>query len=236
MMWWLSLACQTNPLAPCLGTEEPSICLMERVSESSLLTGDLLKLCQQAELGDKLTGECVFLISDERGLIGTEAQQVCQQTAPFTEDCLRHAAARDVEQNIFAHVQQARPEPMKLLPRIHGVVRTYLEPQIAESMSRDMVLRFQASRMGPTFQPSDCTGLQPNMCAQVYILGSLGSREQWSANYEETWMTHCAQPLTPALAQEWSWKGWDTSMDSMVQNAFQQICQALPAAKSDSSK
>lgn len=236
MMWWLPVACQTNPLAPCLDSAEPSICLMERVSESSLSTGELINACQQAVLGEKLTGECIFLISDERRLIGIEAQQMCQQAAPFSEDCLRHAAARDVEQHIFAHVQQARPDPMKLLPRIHGVVRNYLEPQIAESMSRDMVLRFQASRMQDVFQPSDCVGLPLNMCAQIYILGSLGSREQWSANYQETWMTHCGQPLTATLAQEWSWKGWTPSMDAAVQSAFQQICQALPAAKSDSSK
>ena len=235
MMWWL-LACQTNTLTQCLDSVEPSICLIEQVGESSLSTSELLQACQQAELGDKLTGECVFLISDERGLIGGDAQQICQQATPFTEDCLRHAAARDVEKNIFAQVQQARPDPMKLLPRIHGVVRNYLEPQIAESMSRDMVLRFQAARMQEVFQSSDCVGLQPNMCAQVYILASLGSREQWSANYEESWMKHCGQSLTPTLAQEWGWKRWEASMDASVQSAFMQICQALPAAKSDSSK
>ena len=62
--------------------------------------------------------------------------------------------------------------------------------------------------MQEVFQSSDCVGLQPNMCAQVYILASLGSREQWSANYEESWMKHCGQSLTPTLAQEWGWKRW----------------------------
>jgi hypothetical protein len=134
---------------------------------------------------------------------------------------------------------------MKLLPRIHGVVKQYLPSQIAESMSRDMMIRFQASKIGDTFGKEACSGLNPSICAQVYIVASLGSRGQWTEYIEEPWMTACGETLMPSSAKEWGWKVWSPDMDSVVQQAYRQLCQAKdgvstqrsdPAAKTDSSK
>ena len=52
--------------------------------------------------------------------------------------------------------------------------------QIFESMSRDMMIRFQASKVGDSSSEA-CMGLTPSICAQVYIVASLGSRDQWSS-------------------------------------------------------
>ena len=75
---------------------------------------------------DKMRGECVFLLSDGYQFVGESAMSMCVKAEPFTEDCLRHAAARDVEVNIFSTLTHATPQPMKLMPRIYGTVQRYL--------------------------------------------------------------------------------------------------------------
>ena len=136
------------------------------------------------------------MISDVYQLIGDRLELYAHRQISFTEDCLRHSAARDVEQSIFPTLTHASPQPMKLMPRIYGVVQQYLPAQIAESMSRDMMIRFQASRVNESFTREACTGLNPTICAQVYIIASLGSRDQWSAYLEEPWMKACGNKLT----------------------------------------
>ena len=110
------------------------------------------------------------------------------------------------------------------------------------------MIRFQASKVSDSFSREACTGLNPSICAQVYIIASLGSRDQWSAYFEEPWMKACGNKLTVSSASEWGWKSWTPTMDTVVQQAYLQLCKAvddsqptlddkvLPAANTDSSK
>ena len=248
-MWWIPfVACDSNPLNKCEQEKEQGECLQSAVLE----IGDVDKassMCSNLNY-QEMRGECFFLISDGYQLIGTQAKTLCTSAVPYTEDCLRHAAARDVEQNIFPTLTHASPQPMKLMPRIYGVVQQYLPKQVAESMSRDMMIRFQASKVGESFSSESCIGLNPSICTQVYIIASLGSREQWSSYFEEPWMQACGNKLTASSAVEWGWKSWTPTMDVVVQQAYQQICKAVddsqpslegrgqvfPAANTDSSK
>ena len=246
MFWYLFTACNSNPIEQCEQEKEQGECLQRVVSG----VGDVDKassMCSNLH-HEEMRGECFFLISDSYQLIGTQARTLCTAAEPYTEDCLRHAAARDVEQNIFSTLTHASPQPMKLMPRIYGVVQQYLPAQVAESMSRDMMIRFQASKVSDSFSREACTGLNPSICAQVYIIASLGSRDQWSAYFEEPWMKACGNKLTVSSASEWGWKSWTPTMDTVVQQAYLQLCKAvddsqptldgkgLPAANTDSSK
>ena len=98
------------------------------------------------------------------------------------------------------------------------------------------MLRFQATRVGNEFNRLDCEGIPHNLCAQVYILSTLGTQEQWHENFEDPWMKSCGQSLSLEMAKEWGWKSWDLESQKVVDAAFIQLCQALPAAKSPSSK
>ena len=224
MLWLFVSACFKSSIQQCERSDTPSECLQTVILETSSAE-ELLESC--ARLGDQtVRGECHFLVSDIHQLTGDAARQICTQATPFTEDCLRHAAGREVEMTIFSTLTQATPQPMKLLPRIHGVVKQYLPPQIAESMSRDMMIRFQASRVSEQMTRTDCTGLNPAMCAQVYIVASLGSRGQWTEYLEEPWMLSCGNVLTKVDAQTWGWKTWTPDLDAVVQQAYSQICNA----------
>ena len=237
-MQWMWLACSTDTtssIVSCPQHDQPTVCIERSIQSFEGTVDDAIELCTQLPKGE-LRGECAFLLSDGSELIGDLARMMCAVSAPFEEDCLRHAAAREVEQDILPTLINVTPNPMKLLPRIHGVVRQYLPAEIAESMSRDMMIRFQASRVDQTFDSESCTGLNPSICSQVYIVASLGSRGQWTEHFEEPWMDSCSRSITVDDATAWNWKKWTLPMDAVVQQAHQQMCQALPAAKSDSSK
>ena len=225
MFWYLFAACNSNPIDRCEQVKEPWECLSSAVLE----IGDVNKASSMcSKLNDEqMRGECLFLVSDGYQLIGEQAMTLCDASEPYTEDCLRHAAARDVEQNIFPTLTHASPQPMKLMPRIYGVVQQYLPEQVAESMSRDMMIRFQASKVGESFTSESCIGLNPSICAQVYIIASLGSRDQWSTYFEEPWMQACGSKLSVSSAVEWGWKSWTPTIDTVVQQAYQQICRAV---------
>ena len=108
------------------------------------------------------------------------------------------------------------------------------------------MIRFQASKVGDSFSSEACTGLTPSICAQVYIVASLGSRDQWSQYVEDPWMKECGAQLTNTLAAEWGWKTWEPHMEGTVQQAYSQLCgavkdeqlrgQKVPDARTDSSK
>ena len=218
---------------------------MQSILQTASNTEEAGTVCAQIS-NEKIRGECFFLVSDGYQLTGEQAIAMCAKADPFTEDCLRHAAARDVEHNIFSTLTHASPQPMKLLPRIYGSVQLYLPSQIAESMSRDMMIRFQASKVGDIFDRDACIGLNPSICAQVYIVASLGSRDQWSEYVDEPWMQDCGVDLTALSAEAWGWKDWKPSMDAIVQQAYRQLCgavqgqkiqdQTVPDASTDSSK
>ena len=168
------------------------------------------------------------------------------QSRTLTEDCLRHAAARDVEMNIFATLTHATPQPMKLMPRIYGTVQRYLPAQISESMSRDMMIRFQASKVGAVFSVRHVPDSPLRFVHKCILSRRLGSRDQWSHYVEEPWMKECGTELTNALAAGWGWKTWESLHDSTVQQAYRQLCtavqnqqlkgQTVPDARTDSSK
>jgi len=225
MLWFLVFACSQSSIQKCEQSDNPNECLRTAISKD-LSFEELLDSCSQLT-DESVRGECHFLLSDIHQLTGQSARQICNQATPFTEDCLRHAAGREVEMTIFSTLTQATPQPMKLLPRIHGVVKQYLPPQIAESMSRDMMIRFQAGRVTDQITSTDCTGLNPAMCSQVYIVASLGSRGQWTEYLEEPWMLHCGKGFTNVEAKEWGWKTWTPDMDAVVQQAYSQICNAV---------
>lgn len=244
MFWTLFFGCSYNRIAQCEHVEDTQSCMQVAIQQlSGVEEGP--SLCAQVS-DNKMRGECFFLLSDGYQLIGEDAISMCAEAEPFTEDCLRHAAARDVEVSIFSTLTHATPEPMKLMPRIYGTVQRYLPAQISESMSRDMMIRFQASRVGDTFDRDACTGLNPSICAQVYIVASLGSRDQWSEYVEEPWMRSCGNQLTQTSAAKWGWKPWVPSMETTIQQAYRQLCgavqgqqvqgQTLPDARTDSSK
>ena len=244
MFWIVFFGCRNNSIVQCENVEDAQRCLQSILQNASNIE-EARTMCAQAS-NEKIRGECFFLVSDGYQLTGEQAMSMCAQADPFTEDCLRHAAARDVEQNIFSTLTHASPQPMKLLPRIHGSVQQYLPAQIAESMSRDMMIRFQASKVGDIFDRDACIGLNPSICAQVYIVASLGSRDQWSEYVEEPWMQDCGVPLTASSAESWGWKDWKPSMEVIVQRAYGQLCgavqgqnlqdQTVPDARTDSSK
>ncbi len=234
-MLWLWLGCQTTAVKDCPAASNPHQCIQESIQSFEGTVEQALELCDTLT-DERLKGECAFLFSDEGKLTGELARNMCAAATPFEEDCLRHAAARDVEQNIYPNLKLANPTPMKVVPRIFGVVSQYLPSEIAEPMSRDMMIRLQASKIEGSFDISDCNGLTPSLCAQVYIVASLGSRGQWSEHVEEPWMSHCGTVLLVEKATEWGWKSWTNDVDATVQTAYQQLCQALPAANTDSSK
>lgn len=168
---------------------------------------------------EKWKGECHFQMSDAGQLIGEKAKQMCAKSGPFEEDCLRHAAARDVEMNVhLADLKQAK----SLLPRIYGTVKQYLLDSIAQPMARDMLVRMIASHQpNQPFSNRFCEGLTPDTCAQIYIIRSLGSGVQDRSQWESA----CGTPLTPKRASELSLALYLPEQQTVVDRAWKQLCQ-----------
>jgi hypothetical protein len=119
-------------------------------------------------------------------------------------------------------------DPMKVMPRIYGIVQAYLPPQIAEPMARDMVLRKYAQEIQSPFSQDSCRGMGTDMCSQLYIIASLGETQQW--NGTERWFQYCDQRITVELAKSFSWLVFTADAQNIVERSFRQICQAKPAA------
>ena len=83
--------------------------------------------------------ENVIFLSDLSQAIEEEGKRLCSLADPFTEDCLYYVAARDVEQNLYPILQNKNAKPMKVMPRIFGIVQTYLPAEVAQPMARDML-------------------------------------------------------------------------------------------------
>ena len=83
--------------------EEQQLCLqniIEKSPKSTLQFEKIQRACSEIQ-GVVLREECFFLLSDEFQLLNEEAIQQCALAGAFQEDCLRHAAARHVEVELF---------------------------------------------------------------------------------------------------------------------------------------
>jgi len=185
-----------------------------------------LQACNQIK-EKKWRGECFFLISDNAGLIGDDARAVCALADPFVEDCLRHAAARDVEQSLYPTINDN--QPMKVMPRMYQLIREYLSEEIAQPMARDMILRRMGGTITTSFDENSCIGIPKDMCVQLYLVASLGSGRQWTG--EEDWWKYCEQKLTVELAVSHGFLPWSSQMEEVTSAAWKQLCQANQAIK-----
>jgi hypothetical protein len=206
-----------------------------RVSEcTSTVAGNIakydpnksLKICDKIK-DSKWRGECFFLVSDTAQLIGDDARSVCKLSSPFEEDCLRHAAARDVEQNLYTIINNQ--QPMKLMPRIYDVLKTYLDEKVAQPMARDMLLRYLSSEITPPFVSDSCSEIPNDMCVQLFIISSFGSAGQWSG--KEYWWKHCGKQITKESGKEIGFMDWHEDMSSIVSKAWMQMCNANQAIR-----
>ena len=226
MIWILFTSCQKASLETCVTEDEPSVCMQEVIVQSKDYKA-LEKQCQNIS-EQKWRGECYFLISDLSQAIKSEGKRLCSLAEPFQEDCLRHAAARDVELNLYPVLVNKNAKPMKVMPRIFGIVQDYLPHEVAQPMARDMLLRKYATELRTPFTRASCKGMDVDMCSQLYIIASLGGNQQW--NGTETWFQYCDQQITSELARSFSWMVFTADSQEIVQRAFRQICQAKPAA------
>ena len=221
-MVWLFLSCQQESLNACLTEAEPSTCMQTIVQKAE----DVMSLeaeCQGIS-EQKWKGECYFLLSDQSGAIKLEGQRLCGLAEPFEEDCLRHVAARDVEINLYPILVNKNASPMKVMPRIYGVIQVYLPQQIAEPMARDMLLRKYAQDIQSPFSQDSCLGMGADMCSQLYIIASMGETQKW--NGTEAWFQYCDQKITVELAKSFSWLVFTADAQDIVERSFRQICQA----------
>lgn len=179
------------------------------------------ELCSKLS-SEKWRSECFFQLSDEGEHIGETAIALCSQSGEFKEDCLRHAGARHVEEQVHI-VNDSNPQ--RVLPKIYGILKEYLEDPIAQPMARDILVRkIAAQNPRKIFSSSFCEGIPEDMCAQVYIVRSLGSAQQRKDG--DTWPEHCGSEMEPNRAVEWGWKAYDPSMQKSVDIAWKQACQA----------
>ena len=235
-MIWL-FACQaTDPqsqLHKAVQLQAPALCqsLSEEQRLECMLSilqvtvpndiNEALQSCGPIE-AQKWRGECFFLVSDIGELIGEDAKSVCQIADPFSEDCLRHAAARDVEVHLLSSINHK--DPMKLMSSIDRTVQQYLPQSVSQPMARDMMLRWKVSKMSSPFKKEHCDGLPPEMCAQLYLLASLGTGSQWTG--QEDWWSECGAPLTLSRAVRHSFWAWEQDVGPVVAAAWQQLCTA----------
>ena len=215
-----------------LSKQNPALCLeilngdvqgdcMTAVIEAAPSSTENESFCARLE-SEKWKGECHFQLSDANLLVGEKAKVMCQKAGEFSEDCLRHAAARDVEQHIhLAELKQAQ----NLLPRIYGIVKNYLVDSIAQPMARDMLVRMVAAYQPNTpFSAEYCRGLTPDTCVQIYIVRSLGSGQQ----DDTAWRGACGSEMTPRLAVSLGWANYHPAQQSVVNKAWRQVCQSSP--------
>lgn len=226
MVFLFLFSCQHDQLQVCLEKEEPSLCMQERIKKSDDIAA-LETECKSIAT-EKWRGECYFLLSDVSRAIKAEGKRLCSLAQPFQEDCLRHVAARDVEQNLYPVLVNRNAKPMKVMPRIYGIVQEYLPAEIAQPMARDMLLRKYATEIKAPFTKASCQGMEPDMCSQFYIVCSLGGDQQWTGS--EAWFAYCDQQISPELARSFSWLMFTADAQEIVQRSFEQICQAKPAA------
>ena len=223
----LPISWMESPLVTCQqgSTEEQQNCLQESIHQSyqeQQPLQEMIAYCTQLSVS-LIQEECYFLIADEYQLIEQSALDLCSQTGTFQEDCLRHASARHVEMQLFPQLHNAKP--LKVMPRIYGIVQQYLPDEIAQPMARDMMLRYASTQVSAPFTMLSCQDLGKDLCAQVYILSSLGSRSQIEDN--APWLDKCGQPITQMDAKLWGWMTWtrDDNTAQVVQMAFEQLCQ-----------
>lgn len=239
-----------NSVVRCLqdDTDESLQCMQQTITdipkENIATIGQIEKYCQgmptKASSTDNTPsqdinwrGECYFLFADQHQIYGAMARDICDHAEDFQEDCLRHAGAREVENELFPYMQNTRVEPMKLMPKVYGILANYLPDSITKPMARDMVVRYMADQVGERFTADACRGLDDNFCAQIYIVGNLGTGAQWVSGEGQAWMLDCQgeQAFLLAsnrteLAKQWKWKPWDASLDAVVVKAYTQLCQA----------
>ena len=206
---------------PCLEIVDSNVqgdCLTALI-EANPSNADNEAFCAQLE-SEKWKGECFFQLSDAGALVGEAAKRTCQKAGAFSEDCLRHAAARDVEQNIhLAELKQAQ----NLLPRIYSIVKNYLVDSIAQPMARDMLVRMVAAHQpDKPFSAEYCRGLTADTCVQIYIVRSLGSAEQ----DDTAWRGACGSEMTPSKAVSLGWSSYRPDQQSIVDKAWRQACQS----------
>lgn len=166
-------------------------------------------------------GECFFQLSDAGAHIGDSARSICAKASPFSEDCLRHAAARDVEQKVnLGELTQAQ----RLMPRIYSLLKEYLPDPIAQPMARDMLVRMVAqAKPNLPFSKVFCEGLSVDTCIQIYIVRSLGSGHQESN--DDTWREHCGASINISTADSLGWASYTPNMQDTVSKAWKQVCQ-----------
>ena len=222
---------ETELYEAALASGEPSKCAQLNVTlrgdciaatASTLAKTDpqaALYACDTAEQ-QKWRSECFFSVSDTAKLIGSNALEVCALTGNFQNDCLRHAAAREVEQFVFPRL--SLDDPTKAFEPIQKVISMYLGDDGTGPMTRDMIIRWWAGHVVEPFTRTSCLNLSDDTCAQVWIVHSLGSGSQ--VNGDEPLLKHCNEPLAAERAAFYGLSSWERSAEGYVQQAWQQIC------------
>ena len=105
----------------------------------------------------------------------------------------------------------------------------YLGADGAGPMTRDMIIRWWAGHVVEPFTGTSCLNLTDEICAQIWIVHSLGSGSQ--VNGDEPLLKHCGEPLAAERAAFYGLSSWEPSAEGYVQQAWRQICKQTSGAE-----
>lgn len=167
--------------------------------------------------------ECVFLSIDEAGVVGEEAMAQCAVAGQYRQQCITHAAARDVERQVFAAATPGQERQAH--ERAEGVLRQYMSGGDARRMARTLVISWLATREpGQPFSARSCGNLRPEMCPEVYVRRAQG--DGMRPPDDAPWRALCGAPLDSAeQAVRHGLPRWDASGAAMAAEGWQRLCQ-----------
>lgn len=179
--------------------------------------------CAQLSSGSRWRDECHFSLADELGLVGSAAVQTCQQAGQYQQDCINHAAAREVEQRLLSQGPRHGQE-RETTQRMVGILKGYMSEGEAHRMAHSMTISWLARRDdGQVFRPESCGNFDANICTQVYILRARGG--ELYSRADASWRSRCDQPLTAAVAeQDAELPEFAPEMGEVVQRAWAVLC------------
>ena len=167
--------------------------------------------------------ECFFRLADEAGMVGEEARAMCPRAGRFADQCINHAAARDVEQTLLRQPRYGREK--QTMNQMVGILAPYVGRQAALSMARSITVSWLARRDDAPFSARTCGTLPAAFCLHVY---AQRARSGADSSAPQPWQSRCSEPLSPAVAAEAGLPPYEAEMQAVVSAAWTMLCSPAP--------
>ena len=183
-----------------------------------------LSICAELQPGP-WRDECYFLVADGLEVRGETARAICESAGEWRFQCLGHAINRE---SILVWEQLGIGREDEVQQRVLEITSRYIGGREAgERTRRWMVTRVAARDLERPFSKITCGQVEPSLCRDAYIERVKLVTQQINAAEEgdRSWRLACARRVSATRAAQLDLPTWEPSVDELVQEAWQQLCQ-----------